>query len=219
MLFWVFQIQLLSKNPQLVNREICHPTCQLCWLLDSLFPVTGTLCKWILTFWNLKPIPVKKKNIAFKTNTWEKHSLLVLRGLIDSINFLWQIRPECSNKKRTCGFSSGVYSPPHESEQNRKLYKIYNELIQQHICFSSLLAQPREHTHTHTHAHTRNSSLHWLKSKLIYLELMLLEELHQKLHAGLQVKLLCWLLLLLFCIGAKFILCFEYTHKVLWAYK
>lgn len=117
-----------------------------------------------------------KNNIAFKTNTWEKYSLLVLRGLIDSINFLWQIGPECSNKKRTCGFSSGVYSPPHESEQNRKLCRIYNELIQQHICFSSLWPRPREHTHTHTHAHMRTQTaaalraLPWLNSKLISLD-------------------------------------------------
>lgn len=159
-----------------------------------------------------------KNNIAFKTNTWEKYSLLVLRGLIDSINFLWQIGPECSNKKRTCGFSSGVYSPPHESEQNRKLCRIYNELIQQHICFSSLWPRPREHTHTHTctHAHTDSSSTR---------SSSLTEQQTHFFGCWSSCTMSCMLdcrwnscadcFLLLFCIRTKFILRFEYTNTTL----
>lgn len=160
--------------------------------------------------------------MAFKTNTWKKYSLLVLRGLIDSINFLWQIRPECSNKKRTCGFSSGVHSPPHESEQNRKIVQglQWTNSAAHLFLITSGTGHMSMHTHTHmrTHTlaatHTWNSSLTEEQTHLF--RGTLLEELHHKLHAGLLVKLLHWLLPVAFCIRAKFILCFEYTNKLIY---
>lgn len=133
-------------------RPVTH-TCWLSWLLGRPFPSAGTKLSSNAAFMQIVTYFLK-----LKINTWKKYSLLILRGLIDSINFLWQIRPERSNKKRTSGFSSGVYSPPHESEQSRKLYQVYREQIHQHICFSSLWQ--RRHKHAHTHSHPPVSSTH-----------------------------------------------------------
>lgn len=199
-------------------RSVTHPH-GLYWLLGRPFPGPVTAQRKLSS--NAIFMQIATYILKLKANTWKKHSLLVLRGLVDSIDFLWQIRPECSNKKRTRGFCSGVYSPPHESVHNRKWYEIYNELIHQHICFSSVLAKATLHIHTCAHTHvSRNTWLQlfscsdWKENNSS--KSMLIKQSHNRLHAGLQVKLVTLIALDAFCIRTKCILCFEFTNKFIY---
>lgn len=60
--------------------------------------------------------PVKQKLRASETllHTCEEHSLLLLWGLIHSVNLFWELRPECGHQQGTCGLVTWCHCPPNK---------------------------------------------------------------------------------------------------------